>query len=133
MQKLTAAELSWSERFTVVIIASLPDLCWTLGLIQIVRVSKRFGRGELLTEPILDCVFRFGIALFAMSAAEAVALPLINVYLVERKKIDPIEGVWQAALGSGPLNLLVAAAFVMIMTRILREGVRIREEADLTV
>ena len=133
LQTLTAADLGWSERFVVVFIANLPDLCWMLGIFQIVGVSRRFGRGELLTEPILNHVFKFGIALFAMSVTGAFVLPLMNAYLVGRGKIDTIENVWQDTLGSGVLNLLVSAVFVMLLTKILREGIDLREEAELTV
>ncbi len=65
--------------------------------------------------------------------AEAVMVPMLSAYLVGLKKIDPVEDQWQHVIGGGVLTSMMAAVLIIVIARILRIGIRLREEAELTI
>jgi hypothetical protein len=102
-------------------------------MLQIVLLSRRFAKGELLTRGVVVCLQRFGWGLFAMGISEAALFPILNAYLVGQKLIDPMKDVTAAAIGSGMLTSMMAAVLVMVIAKIFRIGIRLREDADLTI
>lgn len=114
-------------------IASLPQLCWIWCMCQIVRMSRQFSRGDVLTLGIADCIERFGKGLFVLGVAEALYFPVVFAYLRTLKTFAPIKDMGDHVLGSGALTSWMAAVLVVVLARILRIGVRIREDAELTI
>ena len=130
---LTAADFSVTQRWLVVLIIIPAGLCWIYCLWQIVKLSKQFSLGEILSFAMVKCLERFGYGLAAQGLAEAVMVPMLSAYLVALKKIDPVEDQWQHVIGGGVLTSMMAAVLIIVIARILRIGIRLREEAELTI
>ncbi len=130
---LTRADFSLPQYMTVVLIAASSDVCMVAAMLQIVLLARRFAKGEILTRGVVACLQRFGWGLFAVGIAEVALFPTLNVYLVGQELIDPIKDVTAAAIGSGTLTSMMAAVLVMVIAKIFRLGIRLREDADLTI
>jgi|LakMenE18May11ns_1017448.scaffolds.fasta_scaffold9946895_2 hypothetical protein len=130
---LTRSDLSQQQFLIIILIVASSDLCLVGAMLQIVLLSRRFAKGELLTRGVVVCLQRFGWGLFAMGISEAALFPILNAYLVGQKLIDPMKDVTAAAIGSGMLTSMMAAVLVMVIAKIFRIGIRLREDADLTI
>lgn len=130
---ITEADLTTTQRWITVGFAGLPDLCWIWGLIEIARLSRRFSRGELLTQGVVHCLGRFGYALGLQGCAEAAVVPLVAGYLQLLGKLPALDGFWSQILSTGALSSWMAAILVILVTRVLRLGIALREDAELTV
>lgn len=130
---LTEHDFGSSQRWILISIGSLPDLCWIFCLTQIIRMSRLFSRGQLLTLPLMDCLQRFSFALLVQAIAELVVGPLLVFYLIRTGKVDSVQGIWSMLLGGGAITSLTASIFVLMIARILRIGIRLREDAELTI
>lgn len=130
---LTISDFTVMERSTIVLIAIPHILCWIFCLWQIVQLSNQFSIGEILSIRMVRCLERFGYGLAAQGVAEALYAPMIAAYLLKLKKIDSIEDMWQQVLGGGVLTSMMAAVLLVVITRILRIGIRLREEVELTI
>lgn len=130
---LTAADFTMTQRCTVVMIAVPQILCWIYCLSQIVRLSTLFSKGEILSVGMVQCLERFGFGLAAQGIAELTFVPILSAYLLRIEKIDSVEGMWQLLVGGGVLTSMMAAVLLVVVTRILRIGIRLREEAELTI
>ncbi len=130
---LTRADLSWGQLATVVLIVGASDLCLVYGMWQIVLLARRFAHREILTCGVVHCLQRFGWGLFAMGLSEAAMFPTLNAYLVGQGLIDPIKDLAAATIGSGTLTSMMAAVLVMVLAKIFQAGIRLREDAELTI
>lgn len=129
---LTADDFSTFQRLIVVLCQFPQELFWIFCMWQIVRLSRLFSSEEVLSLSVIKCLERFAFALAGLGLAAALYAPMLVVYLVELEKIDGVENIWQDMLGNG-LSTLMIAVLLTVVTRILRIGVRLREEADLTI
>jgi len=74
------------------------------------------------------CVGTFGRQCFG-----ALVIPCIGAYLRSLHKIAPPENELEYMVGSGFQTALMASVLVLIIARILRIGIRLREDAELTI
>ena len=130
---LKKEDFLFSQRVIVVALLALPSLCWIYCLTQMVRLARCFGRGEILTLGMVSCLQGFGIGMLVMSIAEAVEIPMLTTYLLHIKKIGTIPSLWEYVLASGAVTSLLAAVLVLLIARIFRIGIRLREDAELTI
>lgn len=130
---LTADDFTFPQRLTVVGIGSMADVCWAWSMLQILFLSRLFSKGELLTVNVIMHLRSFGLGLFAMGLSDAMFFPTMSYYLVAIKKMDPIINPLTSILGSGMLSSLMAGLLVMILTRIFQIGIKLREDAELTI
>ncbi|MDX1928333.1 MAG: DUF2975 domain-containing protein [Pirellulaceae bacterium] len=130
---LDAGDFTIIQRAIVVLISIPQILCWIYCLWQIVKLSKQFSRGEILSIGMVQCLEGFGFGLAAQGVAEFVHAPILAAYLLGIGKIDSVDGIWQLLIGGGVLTSMMAAVLLVVITRILRIGIRFREEAELTI
>jgi hypothetical protein len=130
---ITEKDLTEFDRAVLVVIGALPVLCWLYCLWQIFRLSQTFSSGEILSTRTVTRLERFGYGMAAQGIAEAVSIMLMAWYVVYLKKSDPPENDWQHVAGSGFLTSMIAAVLLVVVTRILRIGIRLREESELTI
>ena len=130
---MTEKDVTVFDRAVLVMISSLPVVCWLYCLWQIFRLSQTFSSGEILSTRTVTRLERFGYGLAAQGIADAFSLLLMTSYMVYLKKSDPPENLWQNVVGSGFLTSMVAAVLLVVVTRILRIGIRLREESELTI
>jgi hypothetical protein len=130
---LSKKDFLFSQRVVIVLFLAIPSLCWMYCLTQIVRLSSCFGRGEVLSLGMVGCLQKFGLGLLAMSIGEAAQTPLLATYLIYIKKIEIMKGIWEQLLASGAVTSLMAAVLVLLIARIFRIGIRLREDAELTI
>jgi hypothetical protein len=133
LESLTQGDLTWSQRAILVAIFSVPDLCWAYCMWQVAAMARCFSRHEILTASIVNRLQRFGFGIVGLSITEPLLIPVMNIYLQRLKKMSPIESISDSILGSGFHVTLMAAVLIMILARILRIGIRLREEAELTI
>ncbi len=133
MKVLTADDFTVVQRVIVVSIAMPPVLCWIYCLSQIVGLSKQFSHGEILSLGMVKRLEGFGYGLAAQGVAELVNGTTVAGYLLSIEKIDSVEGIWELLVGGGVLTSIMAAVLLVVITRILRIGIRFREEAELTI
>ncbi len=62
---LTPVDFSLLQRYLVVLIIIPAGLCWIYCLWQIVKLSKQFSLGEILSSEMVKCLERFGYGLAA--------------------------------------------------------------------
>ncbi len=130
---LAKEDFLFSQRLIVVALLAIPSLCWIYCLWQMVRLARCFGRGDILTLGMVSCLHRFGIGLLVMSIAEAAGIPMLITYLLHIKKIQTVSSLWEYVLASGAVTSLIAAVLVLMVARIFRIGIRLREDAELTI
>ncbi len=130
---LTASDFSTFERMVVVLIMIPSLVCWIYCLWQIVRLSRHFSKGEILSIGMVKCLERFSYGIAIQGVAEAVQLPMLSTYLRRLNKIDPVEDLWEHVIGGGVLTSMMAAVLIVVVARILRIGIQLREEAELTI
>ena len=130
---LTVSDFTTVQRVIAVLISIPQILCWIYCLWQIVQLSNQFSRGEILSIGMVKCLEGFGFGLAAQGVAELVHVPILAAYLLGIEKIDSVEGIWQLLIGGGVLTSMMAAVLLVVITRILRIGIRLREEAELTI
>lgn len=133
IQTYSEQDFTSSQRAILISISALPQLCWLWCMWQIVRLSRHFSRGEVLSIGLVDCIERFGKGMFVLGITEAWYFPVVFAYLRTLKTFDPIKDFWENVLSSGALTSWMAAVLVVVIARILRIGVRIREDAELTI
>lgn len=133
LESLTQDDLTWSQRAILVAIGSLPDLCWAYCMWQVAGMARCSSRNEILTLPIVNKLQRFGFGLVGLTVMEILLLPAVSYYLQSLKKMSPLESISDCILGSGFHVTLMAAVLIMILARILRIGIRLREDAELTI
>jgi len=114
-------------------IATWPQLCWVWCMWQIVRMSRQFSKGEVLTLGVVNCIERFGKGMFVLGITEALYFPIVFAYPRTLKSFDPINDSGDHILGSGVLSSWMAAVLVVVLARISGIGVRIQEDAELTI
>lgn len=131
VQVLTEKDFTVRERIGLVAFGSTPMWCWIFCFVQIIRLSRCFGRGELLAGSSVDCLAYFGYGLFVMAIFEAIYVPGIAAIVRSTGKMEPVINVWQSV--GGALTTLMAAVLVLIITRVFRIGIRLREDAELTI
>ncbi|MCA9186329.1 MAG: DUF2975 domain-containing protein [Pirellulaceae bacterium] len=130
---LTAADFSLVERWGVMAILSMTAWCWIWIMVQVVRMSRCFSRGELLTTSIVRLLRAFAWGLFAMGLAEIATVPLIDAYLRFLRKGAPIDDLWAACIGGGMLESFMAGILFVILAKIWDISIAMREELELTV
>jgi hypothetical protein len=130
---LTANDFNRIQRLVVSITILPPVLCWIYCLFQVIRLSSHFAKGEILSFGVVRRLELFGYGLAMQGVTESVQLPLVSLYLMGQGTIDSVEGVWETVLGGGVLTSMMAAVLVVVIARILRIGIRLREDAELTI
>jgi hypothetical protein len=121
------------QRLILTAIAGLPEICWIGCMWQIVRMSRSFSAGQVLSLGMVKCLEWFGRWLVVLAISEAAFYPLVVVYLRRLGKLGSSPIQWDIVIGSGALSSLMAAVLVIVIGRILRIGVRIREDSELTI
>ena len=136
---LTANDFTSTERFVVVLIIVPQILAWIYCLWQIVILSNHFSEvaslsaGSSLSYAMVRCLERFSYGMAAQGLAEIIYMPALASYLKGIGKIDNVEGMWEHVIGGGVLTSMMAAVLLVVIARILRIGIRLREEAELTI
>jgi hypothetical protein len=130
---LTASDVTPVQRFVLSVALLPPVLCWIYCLFQVVRLSSYFAKSEILSTGVVRCLESFGFGLAAQGVGESVQLPIVATYLIGQGKIDSVEGVWENVVGSGVLTSMMAAVLIIVICRILRIGIQLREDAELTI
>lgn len=133
LESLTQDDLTWPQRAILVAIASQPDLCWGYCMWQVAAMARCFSRNEILTLSIVNKLQRFGFGLVGLMITEILLHPAVSYYLQSLKKMSPLESISDSILGSGFHVTLTAAVLIMILVQILRIGIRMREDAELTI
>jgi len=133
LKVFTEKDFTVFDRTVLVVIGALPVLCWLYCLWQIFRLSQTFSSGEILSTRTVTRLERFGYGMAVQGIAEALSLLLMTSYVIYSKKSDPPEHLWQHLAGSGFLTSMIAAVLLVVVTRILRIGIRLREESELTI
>ena len=130
---LTATDFSRVQRLVVSLTFLPPILCWVYCLFQVLRLTSYFAKGQILSMEVVRCLELFGYGLAMQGIAESIQIPIASLYLLWQGTIDSVEGVWATVAGSGVLTSMLAAALVVVIARILRIGIRLREDAELTI
>ena len=133
LEVLSKEDFLFSQRLVISTILSTPVLCWIYCLFQMVQLSCSFGREEILNLGMVGCLQRFGGGMFVMAMSEASAIPVLSYYLLSLKKIEPVKDLWEYVLAGGAVTSLMAAVLVLIIARIFKIGIRLREDAELTI
>jgi len=71
--------------------------------------------------------------MLVMSIAEAAEIPMLIAYLLHIKKIETMIGLWEHVFAGRAVTSLMAAVLVLLIARIFRIGIRLREDAELTI
>jgi Protein of unknown function (DUF2975) len=130
---LTASDFNRTQRLVASVIILPPILCWMSCLFQVLRLSSFFSKGEILSIGVARCLELFGYGLAMQGIAESIQIPILSSYLIGQGIIDSVEGVWETVVGGGVLTSMLAAVLVVVIARILRIGIRLREDAELTI
>ncbi len=130
---LTDADFTRPQRMFLIVVASCPEICWIWCMCQITRLARRFSQGEIMTPGMIHCFDQFGRGLVAQSLCGLAILPVVTSFLRQVGKIDAMKDPWSDFARSAPLGSLTAAVFVMIVARIFRIGIRLQEDAELTI
>lgn len=133
IQSFSGEDFSLDQRLVLVAIASVPTFCWLYSLWQIMRMAIGFSRGEILTQRAVGYLEHFGWGMVGLAVSDTLLLVAIGEYLVTIGKIPSFEDHWKYMLESGFQINLMAALLIMIISRILRIGIRLREDAELTI
>jgi hypothetical protein len=131
--ELFGKDVPFVDRVVVMAIAAVPDLFWAWGLIQLARLSRMFGKGEILTERTAWQLQRFGLAIFFSALAEPMILPGVGWFLFWRGYIGPLGSYSSLARIGGALYTLLGAVLVFLVARIMGTAARISEDARLTI
>ena len=130
---LTASDFSKSQRIVTALILIPSLVCWIYCLWQIVMLAKQFSKGEIFSIGMVKCLERFGYGLVAQGVSEMLLVPMLSTYLVSQGKVESVEDIWEHVLGGGVLTSMMAAILIVVITRILRIGIRLREDSELTI
>jgi hypothetical protein len=122
-----------SQRLVLVGISAVPYCCWLYSMWQVVRMSMGFSRAEILTQRTVAFLEHFGWGMLVLAISESFFISSIGEYLVSIGKIGAVENHWKYVLDSGFQISLMAALLIMIVSRILRIGIRLREDVELTI
>jgi hypothetical protein len=131
--ELFGKDVRFVDRVVVVAIAAGPDLFWVWGLVQLARLSRMFGKGEILTERTARQLQWFGLAIFLSALAEPTVLPGVGWFLFWRGYIGPLGSYSCLARIGGALYTLLGAVLVFLVARIMGTAARISEDARLTI
>jgi len=58
---------------------------------------------------------------------------MLIAYLLHIKKIETMIGLWEHVFAGRAVTSLMAAVLVLLIARIFRIGIRLREDAELTI
>jgi hypothetical protein len=130
---LTASDFNRTQRWVTSSIILPPILCWMSCLFQVLRLSRCFSKGEILSVGVARCLELFGYGLAMQGVAESIQVPILASYLIDEGIVDSVVGVWETVVGGGVLTSMLGAVLVVVIARILRIGIRLREDADLTI
>lgn len=126
-------DFSIGQRLVLVGILAVPDCCWLYSMWQVTRMAMGFSRAEIFTQRAAAFLEHFGWGILALAFTEAVYVGVIGEYLKSIGKINSIESHWKYLLDSGLQIALMVALLIMIIARILRIGIRLREDSELTI
>ncbi len=129
----TVTDFTVGQRLVLVAIFAVPNCCWLYGMWQVVRMAMGFSRAEVLTQRTVWFLEHFGWGMVGLAISESFYVGLTGEYLIFIGKIDAIESHWKYFWDSGFQVTLMAALLIMIISRILRIGIRLREDAELTI
>lgn len=129
----TAKDFTTSQRLLLVLLTIPQDLCWVYCLWQVVRLSRHFAVSPILSIDMIQCLERFGYGLAAQAVFEVICVPTVAATLIGIGKLDSVDNMWQHMVGGGALTSLMAAVLIVVVTNLLRIGVRLREEVELTI
>lgn len=129
----TELDFTYRQRLVLTAMASAPNCCWLYSMWQIMRMAMGFSRGEIFSPRTVGFLEHFGWGLVGLAISEAALLSVCGMYLVSIGKLKAILDHSTYIMESGFQICLMAALLVMIVSRILRIGIRLREDADLTI
>ena len=130
---LTASDFNRTQRLVSSMIVLPPILCWMFCLFQVLRLSSCFSKGEILSIGVARCLELFGYGLAMQGIAESIQIPILASYFIGEGIVDSVDGIWETVVGGGVLTSMLAAVLVVVIARILRIGIRLREDAELTI
>lgn len=104
---------------------------WLVAVVQVERIARCAARGEFLTSEIALHFKRLSQAVLVYTVFECSERAATGLYLAARGLMPgaPDIGVFDVLR----FKLLVVAALFFVITRIVEVGVRLKDEADLTI
>ncbi len=118
---------------TVLALVSLSDFCWIYGLWNLLRMSQRFLRGEVLTTETVSYLIRFGWSLLAAAVVESAVVFVILNFMIYRGYLSPKIHPWHYIASDSGLLTGIGGVLVILVARIFRSAVDLSEEARLTI
>lgn len=109
----------------------MSQIPWLLIVVQVERIARSASQGALLTSEIASYFKRLAQAVLAYGILECCEKPALALYLAAVGLMPKFPDI--AIFDVLRVNLLLVAALFFVIARIVEVGVRLKDDADLTI
>lgn len=125
--------LAVSTKFYGFLVSALPVIALEIVLFYLIRLFRLYERAEIFTLQNVNYIKKMGYALFIMQPLRLISEGLVSAIVT-----------WNNPIGSGTrksvitmtgvdLSLMLAAFLIILISWIMTEGYRLREEQKFTI
>jgi hypothetical protein len=124
-------DLAGRDAVVVTAFLWISQVPWLAAMVQIERIARAAGRREFLSPRVALTFRRLSQAFLVFALLECCERPAIGLYLaaIHLMPGSPDLAVFDVIR----VNILLAAALFFVITRIVEAGVRLKDDADLTI
>lgn len=124
-------DLAGGDAVAVSLFLWMSQAPWLLAVVQVERIARSGARGEFLSPQIALHFKRLSQAILAFTVLECCERPATGFYLAAAGLMPGYPDI--AVLDVVRVKLLLVAALFFVITRIVEIGVRLKDDADLTI
>lgn len=124
-------DLAGRDAVVVTVLLWMSQVPWLAAMVQIERIARAAGRREFLSPRVALTFRRLSQAFLAFAVLECCERPAVGFYLAAAQRMPGPPDI--AMFDVIRVNILLAAALFFVITRIVEAGVRLKDEADLTI
>lgn len=118
------------DRLVVMDIVMASTLFWFLALYEFWKLCDLYGQNKFFAFENARRLVSVALFLMAMSAADALTVPVVGTYLSFREFVPQMPDMSLFMLDT---DLIVAAVFFWLIAKVMERAALMKEEADLTV
>lgn len=123
--------LSWATKLYGFLVSSLPLLAIEFILYCLIRLFRLYEQGEIFTLANVNYIRKIGYALLLLQIIRPIAEGFVT--LIVSWGNPPGHRIASINLTSLDLSLIITAFLIILISWIMSEGCRLREEQQLTI